>query len=255
MGQIEHVVIRSQAPPVELVSFPGRGRCFTKGARVGISDANPERRLRLDALARLVQDAGNDDLAEAGFDRASPWVARRVSIWAPRGWPGLGEALNVTTFCAGLGRHWGERRTTVASPRATVEVSAVWVFVDAEGRSTRLPDAFLHIYGPSTAGRRTSSRLHHPLSPSVAGAGECRHWPLRATDLDVFGHVNNSALWMPVEDELARRHLVPRCADIEFRAPVEADDEVVLTIEPGDGYLWLWITADDETLASIHVRT
>lgn len=241
----------SPVPPAELVDFPGSGRCFTSTTRVRFADADPHRRLRLDALTRLVQDAGNDDLADAGFDPASPWVVRRTSVWVPAAWPAMGEPLTLTTFCSGLGTRWGERRTTVSSPSAVVEVVAVWIFLDGEGRPTRLTDSFLDVYGPSAAGRVTSSRLRHrSVAPDAAAPHQRRPWSLRSSDLDVFGHVNNTALWMPIEDELARHRLVPRFAEVEFRAAVEADDHVVLVTEPGATGLRLWITAGGETRAS-----
>ncbi len=234
-------------PPAELVGFPGRGRRFTTRGRVRYGDTDPSHRVRLDSLARAVQDAGNDDLADAGFDPASPWVVRRTSVWAPGTWPALGEELTVTTFCSGLGGRWGERRTTVRSALGLVEVGAVWIFLDADGRPARLPSPFVAVYGASTDGRRTSSRLHHPPPPPDA---ESRPWPLRASDLDVFGHVNNTALWLPVEDEMARRHLVPRFAEIEYRTPVEAGDEVTLLTHHSDDGLRLWLVAGGQARAS-----
>ncbi len=247
----------SPLPPMELVDFPGCGRRFTSTARVRFGDTDPQRRLRLDALTRLVQDAGNDDLADAGLDPASPWVVRRTSVWVPGAWPSLGEPLTVTTFCAGLGSRWGERRTTVTSTGAVVEVAAVWIHLDAHGRPARLTDPFLDVYGLSAAGRSTSSRLRHrgiPVATPPSGPTlHRRPWPLRSSDLDVFGHVNNTALWMPIEDELARRHLVPRFAEVEYRAPVAADDEVELVTEVDDEGLHLWITAGGDTRASARV--
>ncbi|MDP9452107.1 MAG: thioesterase [Actinomycetota bacterium] len=234
-------------PPAELVDFPGRGRCFETTAQVRYGDTDPHRRLRLDALTRAVQDAGNDDLADAGFDPASPWVVRRTSVWIPGAWPVLGERLSVATFCAGLGGRWGERRTTVRSARGLIEVSAVWIFLDDQARPARLPGPFVAVYGASTDGRRTSSRLHHPHAAPDAPA---RPWPLRASDLDVFGHVNNSALWLPVEDEMARRELVPRFAEIEYRTPVQAGDDVVLRTREGDDGLRLWLVVAGQTRAS-----
>lgn len=248
----------SPLPPTELVDFPGRGRCYTNTARVRFGDADPHRRLRLDALTRLVQDAGNDDLADAGLDPASPWVVRRTAVWVPGPWPTLGEPLTIATFCAGLGTRWGERRTTVASPSAVIEVSAVWIHLDETGRPTRLTGPFLDVYGPSAAGRSTSSRLRHRVLPpetAPAGPRSRRPWPLRSSDLDVFGHVNNTALWMPIEDELARRRIVPRFAEVEFRRPVAADDEVELVTEPASDSLRLWITAGGDARASAHVLT
>lgn len=234
----------------EFVAFPGRGRSFAATGRVRFGETDPDGRIRLDALARLVQDTGNDDLADAGLDPASPWVTRRTAMWASQGWPSLGEPLEVNTFCSGLGARWGERRTTVRSPLALVEVEAIWIFLGPDGRPGRLPERFLRVYRESADGRRTSTRLRHPAPPPDA---EVRPWALRATDLDVYGHVNNTAVWFPVEDELARRQVVPRLAEIEYRVPLTAIDEVELaTSLSGDG-LWLWLTCGGEVRASAHV--
>ncbi|MEA3018681.1 MAG: hypothetical protein QOI47_205, partial [Actinomycetota bacterium] len=54
-----------------------------------LADADPTERLRLDALARFLQDVGNDDTADAGHDTATPWVARRTTVEAD-GWPRIG---------------------------------------------------------------------------------------------------------------------------------------------------------------------
>lgn len=232
---------------MEFVPFPGRGRSYTGAGRVRFGDTDPAGRLRLDALARMVQDAGNDDLEDAGLDPASPWVTRRTSVWAPGKWPRLGEALTLTTFCSGLGGRWGERRTSVRSSGGVAELAAVWIHLDQQGRPARLPEAFLATYGESAAGRRTTTRLHHPPPPPASSS---RPWPLRASDLDVFGHVNNTAVWMPIEDEVAHRRLVPRFAEIEYRVPVAADDEVVLRSHHGDDGLRLWLTSDGEVRAS-----
>lgn len=233
---------------MEFVDFPGRGRQYRVASRVRFGDTDPAGRLRLDALARLVQDIGNDDLADAGLDAASPWVTRRTEVRVAGAWPRLGEPLEVTTFCSGLGRRWGERRTSVRSAQGAAEVSAVWIFVDADGKPARLPAEFLTVYEESADGRRPSTRLHHPPPPPEATT---RPWPLRATDVDAFGHVNNAATWAPVEDEVSRRGVVPRWAELEYRGAIAPDDDVVLRGEGGaGGELWLWLTCDGEVRAS-----
>lgn len=246
MGHSGAVAPHAETPPT-FVDFPGRGRRFSADGRVRFADTGPDRRLRLDALARMVQDAGTEDLADAGFDPASPWVLRRAAIWVPGAWPTLGEPLTVTTFCAGLSSRWGERRTTVASPTARVEVSAVWIFLDGQGRPTRLSPTFVEAYGPSAAGRSTSSRLSHPGPPPGASA---LSWPLRHSDLDAFGHVNNAALWMPVEEALAAEAMVAEMAELEFRSPVAAGDPVSLAHRRHGDELWVWIQAGGQVRAS-----
>src|SRR5438093_9581391 len=85
-----------------LVPRPASGRVFEAPAMVRFGDTDPGGRLRLDALARMLQDAGNDDFAAAGLDPLSPWVARRTAVDAGP-WPALGERLTLATWCGGLG--------------------------------------------------------------------------------------------------------------------------------------------------------
>ena len=239
--------VEAAQPGVDMVAFPGVGRRFSVTAKVRFGDTDPRSRLRLDALARLVQDTGDDDLADSGLDPLAPWVVRRTSVWAPDGWPYLGEPLRVSTFCSGLGSRWGERRTSVTSPTATVEVAAVWIFLDHRGRPAALPGPFLDVYQPSADGRRTSTRLHHPPPPPTL---DRRRWPLRASDLDIYDHVNNSAVWMAVEDELARHRVLPRLAEVEFHQPVGAEDEVDLASVLDGTTLRLWLTCAGRVRAS-----
>ena len=230
----------------DLVPRPAHGRVYETTRRVRLGDADRHGRLRLDALARLLQDVGNDDMADAGHDPSSPWIARRTTVEV-RAWPRIGERVSFATWCGGTGSHWAERRTSVAG--GDVEVAALWVHVDpASGRPARLPDWFLATYGPAAGERRIKARLGHGEPPPGATS---RPWPLRSTDLDVLGHVNNAATWQAVEDELDRRGIVPARAELEYRAAIEPGDEVVLAAS-GDA---LWLVVDDDVRASAVVSS
>jgi acyl-ACP thioesterase len=236
---------------VDLVPAPDEGRCYTTTRRVRLADADPAGRLRLDAVARLLQDIGNDDFADAGLDPSSPWVARRTVVEIG-GWPQLGERVSVATWCGGLGSRWAERRSVMESEAgARVDVASLWVFLTPDGRPSRLPDWFVDTYGAAAAGRTVSSRLVHPKPPEDAAA---RPWPLRATDLDVLGHVNNAATWAAVEDELARLGVLAGRAELEYHAAIEPGDEVVLrrTVAEG-GEVSVWLTAGGAVRASARV--
>jgi acyl-ACP thioesterase len=226
-----------------LVQRPSVGRVFETVVRVRFGDCEPGGRLRLDALARILQDAGNDDFDDAGLDAGSPWVSRRSVVVAGT-WPSFGDELRLATWCGGLGSRWAERRSSVTTAAgANVEVATLWVYLGG-GRPARLPDWFVRTYGEAAGGRTVSSRLHIGAPPpGVVG----RPWQVRATDLDVLGHVNNAVLWAPVEDELARRALVPRVVELEFVGPVLAADEVHLVSDPESGPCFsLWLTVDGD---------
>jgi len=63
-----------------MVPVPTTGRVFRSGRRVRLGDVRPQGRLRLDALARYLQDVGNDDTIDRGVGNGGPWVTRRVTV-------------------------------------------------------------------------------------------------------------------------------------------------------------------------------
>src|SRR5579859_125402 len=118
--------------PTELVGPPPGGRIFQADARTGFADCAPSGRIRLDALARWLQDVAYADVEDAGLADTAVWVVRRTRIRVNR-FPRFGERFECTTFCSGLGRMWAERRTDVVSEdgeRPDVEAVSLWVHLD-----------------------------------------------------------------------------------------------------------------------------
>jgi acyl-ACP thioesterase len=233
----------------ELVPLPDRGRRFTSTRRVRLGDATAKGRLRLDALVRYLQDVSSDDTDDAQLPDAGAWVVRKTVLRVERP-AAYGEQLELTTFCSGTGSRWAERRTSITGDRGGhIEAASTWVFVDLEtGRPRRLPDAFDDLYGEACGGRQVKARLVHPEPPADAVA---RSWPLRATDFDVLGHVNNAAYWEPVEDVVAGRGLFagPVVAELEHRTAVEPGAAVEVVVEDGDP-VRIWWRADGVVAAS-----
>lgn len=229
------------------------GRAFTATRRVRWGDVDRHGRLRLDAVARHLQDVANDDTRDAGADPGAPWIVRRTVVDVVRA-PRVGEVVSLTTFAGALGSRWAERRTTIRGEGGGhVEAAAVWVFVDpTSGRPARLTDEFHRLYDTAAAGRKVGSKLvHGPRPEGVAG----RPWPLRSVDLDPLGHVNNAATWAPVEDELDRRGLVPVRAEIEYRDAIEPADAVELATAEVDDELHVWLTVAGTLRATAQVAT
>jgi acyl-ACP thioesterase len=242
--------------PSELVAPPAAGRVFEHPARPGFADCAPSGRTRLDGLARWLQDVAYADVAEAGMADAAVWVLRRARIHVRR-WPRFGQQFVLATFCSGLGRMWAERRTTVAGvgEGPDVEAVALWVHLDPQRwRPAPLSERELALYGPSAGDRRVTARLRHGPPPPQA---EPRPWTFRATELDIAEHINNSAYWQPLEDELLKA-AEPRWIDveIEFRTPAQPGKKHVLA--DGGGLrsgAWRWSTSPGgEVHASMRVR-
>jgi acyl-ACP thioesterase len=230
------------AAATELVPIPPTGRRFTATRTVRLGDADQRGRVRLDAVARHLQDVANDDAVDSGLTNATAWVVRRTLI-ATRQVPVLGEPLALTTFCSGFGRSWAERRTSIAGEGGgLVEAVSLWVQVDpATDRIAALGDEFHHIYGEAAGGRRVSARLS---LPGTAADTDRRPWTIRAVDLDVLGHVNNAAQWAILEEALANIESDRNgCAEIEHLAPVDAADSPATLHFGGSDRCTVWLFA------------
>ena len=259
---VNHISARRRAvasmnvPTDPLVPEPPAGRVCARRRRVRLGDASAGCRLRLDAVARHLQDIANDDARDAdiGGD-VNAWVVRRTVVEVSR-FPVYGEELVLSTWCSGTGSRWAERRTSVVGDGGgLVQAASLWVHVDlASGRPAPVPERFLAAYGGAAQGRVVRARLLH--EPLVADAGSMP-WTLRFADFDVLGHVNNAAYWAVVEEHLsARRELrAPMRAEVEYRGPVEPGDALVVRVaDRADGFS-LWWTVDGDVRSTAVVRS
>jgi acyl-ACP thioesterase len=213
-------------------------RRFNGVAHVRLGDVTPKGRMRLDAIARALQDVANDDGVDAvGVNEAASWILRRTTIVAEQ-FPVFREALSLTTWASGAGARWAERRTTIVGDRgAHVEAVALWVYVDlATGRPRKLDPWFWDSYGTSVGDRRVNARLAHNDPPPEAAAP--KPWPVRFADFDLVGHVNNAVYWAIVEEFL---DVAPgRPAEVEYRGGLDRGQNVAV-LAHDDG---LWILGD-----------
>jgi acyl-ACP thioesterase len=237
-----------QRPSPEFRADPLQGRVFTTIRQVRSTDVTPAGRLRLDSLARYLQQAAEDDVSDAGWDGPYLWLLRRVAV-AIRGYPAHRERISLRTYCSATGPRWAERTTTVSGADGDlIQSTAIWVAVSAgDGRPVPLGETFQRVYGPSTGGRQVSARLSHPGLPGSAAA---RPWPLRAADFDTAGHVNNSIHWAAMEDELAGVDWLPGHAELEYHRPILPVAEPELVSRPEPGELRAWLRDGPQRLAS-----
>jgi acyl-ACP thioesterase len=220
----------------EIIPPPEVGRIFEQTLRPGLADAAPSGRIRLDALARWVQDMAYADVEDAGVVGDSVWVVRRMRIRAER-FPRFSEPVRASTFCSGFGRLWAERRVDFESVSGRVEITGIWVHLSPRSRlPAPLPESFDRIWAESAQGRKVKARLRHPNPP---GGEEAAPWFFRRTDADVADHVNNAAYWEPIEERIGD----PECidAEIEFREPAQPGNARILRGLDGT----TWITAED----------
>ncbi|HTZ92708.1 MAG TPA: acyl-ACP thioesterase domain-containing protein [Streptosporangiaceae bacterium] len=237
---------------------PASGRVYAARRIVRSTDVTPSGRLRLDAVARYLQTAAEDDLADSGLAEPVVWLVRRCELRI-KALPAMGDRLRVATFCSGTGPRWAERTTTLSTADGAplVQASAVWAAVSAaDGRPVPLSPQFLTAYGGSAGGHVVSARLTHPRPAAMNegnGAGITsppRAWPLRAVDFDTAGHVNNAVHWAVVEDELAAGDWVPSSAEMEYHRAILPGCTPELMTGRRDGETVLWLLAGGRVLAS-----
>jgi acyl-ACP thioesterase len=244
-----------QDPAVVASARPAAGRIFEGARPVRLGDVRPSGRLRLDAVVRYLQDVSADDTADAALPDDQGWVVRRTRVEVRRA-PRYLERLRLATWCSGTGSHYAGRRVEVRGEGgAEVDADTLWVHVDlATGRPRRLSPDFFERYGEAAAGRKVKARLHHAGPPADAPR---EPWPLRTTDLDVLGHVNNAAYWEVVEEALARHGGVrgPIRAELEHHRAAEPG-HLVEWVEHADeaGGLSVWVLADGAVAASARVE-
>ena len=206
---------------------PPSGRTFRVGYRVRLSDADATGRLRLDAIARYLQDAAIDDVSETGWGAPLHlWVLRsvRVDVLAPFL---ADELVDIVTWGSSFSSLAAGRRWSLSGDAGgAAEVDSTWIHLGPDARPARIGEGF-EAYAEAAQGRVASTKL--TLSAPVDGTRF--GWPLRSTDVDRMGHVNNAAYWAAVEERLLQHDpdlRRPHRARLEYRHPIDLGDDVEL---------------------------
>lgn len=221
-------------------------------------DLSPGGRLRLDAIARYLQDVSSDDTTDAGLENDMAWVVRRMVVDVEH-LPGFREPLELATWCSGTGSRWAERRVSIqGADGARIESASIWVTVDIDsGRPIPLGQDFWEIYGATAQGRTVRSRLSHPTT--IPDDVRRVPWSARFADFDLLGHVNNAVYGAMVEEVLAgRRDLRPPVrVEIEYRSALEQGASVDLLVAdtPVSCRIWVMDVSAGTLAATAVIRT
>ncbi len=227
--------------------------------------------LRLDGVARYLQDIAYDNLEAEDFASADPfWVVRRtvIDVLVPISWPGT---VTLERWCSALSTRWASMRVRLTAehesnalnpldrPAGLVETEAFWINVNNQGMPTRISDRGFEMLAAMTDEHRLHWRAMNPgklpdrNDPAVLSD---RPHVLRSTDFDPLQHLNNAAYLAAVEDELVDHPDLRTCPHrvvIEYLRPIPPGTEVTIRRRRDGGLLQMWMVADGKVAANVSV--
>ena len=216
----------------------GHPDVFDREWPLRVADIDRDGRLRLDAAARHIQDIGQDQLRQLGFEETHPlWIVRRtmVDLIRPDRVPGHAAAAPVV-----LGHVEPVVRDAGSHRRPQRRADRVRGVLDQHqpGDADALPHRRRLSRGPAAHHDvdRLRWKAYLKAGPRET-ADQIREFPIRFTDIDLFDHVNNAVYWSVVEDYLSASGDMlrgPIRVTLEHEAPVALGDklEILAHVHP-----------------------
>lgn len=212
----------------------GHPAVFERRWPLRVGDIDRGGRLRLDAVARHVQDIGQDHVHALGFDKTHPvGVVRRTMIDLVRPIE-FQDVLRLRRWCSGTSTRWCEIRVRIdGGAGGLIESEAFWININRDtGMPSRFSDDFLEQLQRTTDVHRLRWKAY--LIPGARQDAEhVSEYPVRFTDIDLFDHMNNAIYWSVVEDYLSTRPELlasPLRVTIEHEAPIALGDKLEIPL-------------------------
>ncbi|WP_431969979.1 acyl-[acyl-carrier-protein] thioesterase [Nocardia sp. bgisy134] len=242
--------------PSVLPERPPAGTLFQTGWPVRLADIDREHRLRLDAIARYLQDIAFEHLeAVEDGDTHRGWVVRRtvIDVLEPVVW---GERVTLHRWCSALSNRWCTMRVQIlGSEGGHIETEAFVIHFGIEsGVPTRMSDRFMApmLAGTSEHRLRWRAALTESMPDAASADVEVLPFPLRVADIDVLDHVNN-AVYLGALEELLAGHAdllaAPYRVIIEYAKPLESGEQVRVVGRRAGDTLDAWLAVGDEARA------
>lgn len=235
---------------VDLLLAPPAAEGFHGAWPVRTGDVDRRNRLRLDGVARYLQDMAWDNLHDAKLTESDPfWIVRRtvIDVLRPVVKP---DHVELQRWCSGLSTHWANMRTRITSERGgLIETEGFWINIgESTGRPARISDKGAAYLAETATEHRLRWKALLSEPPPQASATDA-DFPLRGTDIDQFNHLNNAAYWHAVEEQLLDLPKLiarPHRAVIEYLAPVLPREHVTVRSRRVGDTLELWFLVDEE---------
>jgi acyl-ACP thioesterase len=208
----------------------GHPGVFDRQWPLRVADIDRYGRLRLDAAARHIQDIGQDQLRELGFEAIHPlWIVRRtmIDLIEPIEFQ---DMLRLRRWCSAASTRWCEKRVRIDGRKGgLIESEAFWININSNTlMPSRISDDFMEGLRRTTDVHRLRWKAY--LKPGARDdAIQIHDYPLRFTDIDLFDHMNNAAYWSVVEDYLSATPellTAPLRVTIEHEAPIALGEKL-----------------------------
>lgn len=223
-------------------------RVFKAKRRVRVGDCDVHGNLRIDAVARYLQDVGFDDTNDLGLGDGGIWVARSIEIVAisKDNWPTRNQVVELETYCGGVGKVVAQRNVNIFNDGVkSIETKTLWVSLDQDANLSPIPTWLKDVYSNAES---VSSKRQLSLKPK----GESIDFPLRQTDLDINNHANNSLAF----DALFEASHAVGVEDfsrvyIEYHAPIDIADDTEIRIETTNSGFNAWLITENHVACSM----
>ncbi|MEL6863676.1 MAG: acyl-ACP thioesterase domain-containing protein [Bacteroidota bacterium] len=215
---------------------------YTESCIVGTYEIDAQKRMRIPALVRRMQEAAMQNVLEMKVSlwdlevHQLSWVLMRLRVDIHR-LPRLGEPLRIITYPSGFERLFTYRDYKVVDENNQLIASApsTWLLMDtAKRRMARIPDFILAKEMPDES--RCLPRVRNPL-PEFKDSHFSNSFQVHWHDLDFNEHLNNVIYIQKMIDTVPAvllQEASPSQFDILYRAEARWKDELLSEVQEVD---------------------
>lgn len=215
---------------------------FEKKFEVGSFQVNPKGRIRLFALADLLQEiawrhADSADFGRNLLESKQMWVLSRLEIKVFE-FPKWGDRIQLFTGGRGAEKLFAFREFLVRDERERVIARAMssWLLLHTETKRIQRPESVLpaSLFDPRKTPDWQPQKLE--LLGDLAAEEEVK---VRYSDLDLYHHVNNTSYIRWVENFAADRGVFPSNLSINYLSECVAGEVVGLQFFQSGSGNWI----------------
>jgi acyl-ACP thioesterase len=239
-----------------LSPLPDTGYVYRTSWQVPTGDIDGGLQLRLDSVARYIQEVGAQHLVDAGAENDHPhWLVQRtvIDVISPIEFP---NEVSFSRWCSALSTRWCTMRVdVVGSDGGRIETEGFWIAINHRTLTPqRVSDELIERFASTTDERRLKWR---PWLTTPDVLDEAISFPLRRTDIDVFEHVTNTAYWHAIHEVMACVPDVCRApyrAVVEYRRPIRYGEDVSVSWTRRGDDVHIALKAGDDIRAAALLR-